>query len=176
MRHDPCPWGAHSLLNTGSKLNAGHASWVAHSFIQKHHFICAWPLFTPISRWNYKMYENVPWRSPSWGKGLQTTCSEETASQCWSECMGRTKRGLTHSSCRNRDTITQNHPQGPIRKARTKSLPHHSIRLYLHRLQKCSEATWSAPLLKAAATAKRFRTDTRVLLRFSKEMWGRPWL
>lgn len=29
----PCPWGAHSLLNTSSKLNTGHASWVVHSFI-----------------------------------------------------------------------------------------------------------------------------------------------
>lgn len=26
----PAPWGAHSLSNTGSKLNTGYASWVAH--------------------------------------------------------------------------------------------------------------------------------------------------
>lgn len=64
----PAPWGAHSLSNTGSKLNTGSASWVAHSFIQKHHFIRVELLFTSQPRWNDKLRKHA-WEGPRMGPG-----------------------------------------------------------------------------------------------------------
>lgn len=41
MRHGRCPSGAHSLLNTGSKLNTVHASWVSTFFyVEKPFHLC----------------------------------------------------------------------------------------------------------------------------------------
>lgn len=51
----------------------------------------------------------------------------------------------SHQGCGKQGTVSQKHPQGPIRKARTESLRHPSIRLVLHTLQKqrggCSAST-----------------------------------
>lgn len=51
----------------------------------------------------------------------------------------------SHQGCGKQGTVSQKPPQGPIRKARTESLRHPSIRLVLHTLQKqlwgCSAST-----------------------------------
>lgn len=58
MRYDPCPWGAHSLLNTSSKLNTGHASWVVHSFIIETPFhLCLAAIHTDIQRKQQDMWK-----------------------------------------------------------------------------------------------------------------------
>lgn len=168
----PAPWGAHSLSNTGSKLNTGSASWVAHSFIQKHHFICVELLFTSQPRWNDKLRKhNMPWRSPEWGQGRQATHPDEAAFSCWGSVLSRRKGGTAYQSCGSRGSLTQNRPEGPIRKAERESLTRHSIWLCVHWLQRgrIIMALW------AVAWAGTGRADTRIQFCFLKEIWRRPW-
>lgn len=108
-----------------------------------------------------KMY---PWRNLERERSLPTYPAEVT-SLCWlTDWLGRQKGGMPHQSCRNLGPITQNHPRGPIRKARTNSLTHRSIKLYLHWLQKrhCGYCVGTA--LQTAAKGER----SKVLFSFLK--------
>lgn len=107
MRHSPCPWGAHSLLNTGGKLNTGHASWVAPILKLRNTISSMWS-----HRCNDQIGENVPWRSPE-GPGGANHLPTETSWLC-SATAGKKKEG-TPPHCGNWATVTRNHPGGPAK-------------------------------------------------------------
>lgn len=73
---------------------------------------------------------------------------------------GRTAR----PSCGSRGTITQKHPQGPIRKAGTKSLTHRSIRLCARRLQEQQQGRSSHATLRSCRRSRKTQGPHRRLL------------
>lgn len=140
----PAPWGAHSLSNTGSKLNTGFASWVAHSFIQKHHFICVELLFTSQPRWNDKLRKHAweeSWMGPgtashpSWRGSLlslrfhlEQEEGRNGPSELWEPRLTYSEAPWgTHQKSRNRITDTPFHQAvcAPAAETAARSLHHH---------------------------------------------------
>jgi len=82
----------------------------------------------------------------------------------------RREGARSHQSCGK-------HPQGPIRKARTESLAHHSVRLCLHRLQKQQGA--AQPNTTPQGCSERWEIQGKrqsfVLFCFLKGDGGRAW-
>lgn len=136
MRHGRCPSGVHSLLNTGSKLNTVHASWVSTFFyVEKPFHLCLAAIHSSIQMKQQGVGEHALGEPRvEWAAANHLPRKDSLTALHW-VCKKEEKRS-SPSECRDEGT-----PLVPIRKAGTRSLTYsvrkqgHSISTAPPRLQ-----------------------------------------